>query len=202
MLRVALTGGIGTGKSHVRTCFEELGVATIDADRLVHEALRSGTPTTTRIAERFGEEVLAADGAVDRRALGDLVFADPVARRDLEGLIHPAVYAAIDAWFEECRRSGVDLAMADIPLLYETGHERAFDAVVVTACTPDEQVRRVEARDGLSAEAAGQRVAAQLPIGEKVAKSDFVIWTTGTVDDTATRVDEVYEALRQRALTR
>jgi dephospho-CoA kinase len=198
MLRVALTGGIATGKSHVRRRFEALGIDTIDSDTLVHEALGPRTPVTASVAHRFGNEVIAADGSVDRRRLGERVFADRQARGDLEGLRHPAVYAAIKEWFAARGRAGTPLGIADIPLLYETGHEADFDAVIVVACDPEEQVRRVMARDGLSADAARQRVTAQMPIGDKVKRADHVIWTKGTLEDTDRQVDEIAKMLKER----
>jgi dephospho-CoA kinase len=199
MLRVALTGGIATGKTHVRRRFEALGIDTIDSDALVHEALGARTSATAAIARRFGNEMLALDGSVDRRRLGERVFADDEARHDLERLLHPAVYAAIGEWFAARRRAGKLLGIADIPLLYETGHETDFDAVIVVACDPDEQVRRAVARDGLSADAARQRLAAQMPIAEKVKHADFVIWTKGTLEDTDRQVDELTQQLLARA---
>jgi dephospho-CoA kinase len=198
MLRVALTGGIATGKSHVRRRFEALGFDTIDSDTLVHEALGPRTPATASVAHRFGNEVIAADGSVDRRRLGERVFADQQARGDLERLLHPPVYAAISEWFAARDSAGTLLGIADIPLLYETGHESDFDAVIVVACDPDEQVRRVVARDELSADAARLRVAAQIPIGDKVGRAGHVIWTKGTLEETDRRVDEVAQVLKER----
>jgi dephospho-CoA kinase len=199
MLRLALTGGIATGKSHIRGRFEALGIDTIDADRLVHEALRPGTQATISIAHRFGSGVIAADGSVDRRRLGDQVFADDEGRRDLEKLLHPAVYAAITDWFEALARAGKTLGIADIPLLYETGHEGDVDAVIVAACGREEQLRRVMARDGLSLEAARQRVAAQMAIEDKVRRADFVIWTTGTLEETDRQVEKLVREFDERA---
>jgi len=201
MLRVALTGGIATGKTHVRRRFETLGFDTIDSDALVHEALGPRTPATAAIGRRFGDDVIAADGSVDRRRLGERVFGDDEARRELEGLLHPGVYAAITEWLDALARTGKSLGIADIPLLYETGHEDDFDVVIVVACDPDEQLRRVMARDGLSADAARQRVAAQMPIGDKVKRADFVIWTKGTLEETDRQVDELSKTLKQRAMS-
>ena len=199
MFRIALTGGIATGKTHVRRRFESLGINTIDADALVHRALRAGTSATTSIARRFGNDVLAADGSIDRRRLGERVFGDDEARRELEGLLHPGVYAGITEWFGALGRAGKSLGVADIPLLYETGHEVDFDAVIVVACDQDDQVRRVMARDELSADAARQRLVAQMPIGAKVKRADYVIWTKGTLADTDRQVDELSKTLKRRA---
>ena len=188
MLRVALTGGIATGKSYVRLRMDALGIPTLDADQLAREAVAPGTSALGAIIEEFGKQVLSADGTLDRPRLGALVFADPDARRALERIVHPQVYAAIDAWFE-CRTER--LAVADIPLLFETGHDDAFDVVVVTYCPPDVQIARIVARDGLSEAAARDRVAAQWPVAEKVRRADYVIRTDGTFAETDGRVGTV-----------
>jgi dephospho-CoA kinase len=192
--RVALTGGIATGKSHVRAQFEHLGVPTIDADVLAREAMATGTPGLAAVVARFGSGILDAHGAVDRRKLAALVFADPTARHDLEAIIHPIVRAATDAWLASFDDRH-ELAVADIPLLYETGRDRDFDTVIVTACDPEDQVRRVMARDGATEAEARARIAAQLPIDEKVRRADYVIRTDGAFDDTNSQVQEVWRRL-------
>jgi dephospho-CoA kinase len=123
------------------------------------------------------------------------VFADPQARRDLEGIVHPAVRQATDAWFASLDPSRYRFAIADIPLLYEVGRDRDFDAVIVTAADPDVQLRRVMQRDGATETEAQQRIDAQLPIAEKVARADFVIRTDGTFQQTDEQVDDVFRAL-------
>jgi dephospho-CoA kinase len=194
MKRVALTGGIATGKSHVRADFERLGVPTIDADRLARDAVAEGSPGLKAVINRFGRGVLDDTGALDRRKLGSIVFQDPVARRDLEDIIHPAVRSAIDAWFESISDSA-PVAIADIPLLFETGRQGEFDVVIVTACDPLTQIKRVMARDDVSEAEARARVAAQLPIEEKVRRADHVINTDGSFEETNRQVRSVYEVL-------
>ena len=194
MKRVALTGGIATGKSHVRADFERLGVPTIDADRLARDAVAEGSPGLKAVINRFGRGVLDDTGALDRRKLGSIVFQDPVARRDLEDIIHPAVRSAIDGWFESISDSA-PVAIADIPLLFETGRQGEFDVVIVTACDPLTQIRRVMARDDVSEAEARARVAAQLPIEEKVRRADHVINTDGSFEETNRQVRSVYEVL-------
>lgn len=194
LLKVALTGGIATGKSHVLRRFAALGVPTIDADVLSREVVEPGRPALQAIAERFGRDVLNGEGALNRRALGDRVFSDPTARRDLEAIIHPAVYAAINTWLASLPDG---LAVADIPLLYETAHESDFDKVIVTHCSPEQQLTRLRARDGLSADEARQRLAAQWPVDQKAARADYVIDTTGSIEDTDRQVDAVLAQLRQ-----
>lgn len=193
--RVALTGGIATGKSYVRSRFEELGVPTVDADTLARDAVAPGTEGLTAVVSRFGGDILDWSGALDRRKLGQVVFADPAARRDLEAIIHPFVRSQAEAWFRGLDGSRHRLAIADIPLLYETGTDNLYDAVIVTACDPEEQVRRIVARDRVSETEARQRIAAQLPIEDKVRRADYVIRTDGTHAETDRQVRDVLGAL-------
>lgn len=192
--RVALTGGIATGKSYVRRRFESLGVPTIDSDILAREAIAPGTPGHAAVAREFGGEVLEASGAIDRKRLGAVVFSDADRRRALEAIVHPAVRRATEAWFSSLDPR-TPFAIADIPLLYETGRDKDFDAVIVTVCEPAEQLRRVMKRDGLSEAEAQQRIASQLPIVEKVARADYVIRTDGAFEGTDAQVRAVLEAL-------
>src|SRR5439155_916473 len=143
MLKVALTGGIATGKSYVLDRFRTIGVPCLDADALVRGIEAAGTEATQAIAARFGAGVLAADGAVDRKKLAPIVFADPAARRDLEAIVHPAVYRAIAAGLRGFELvGGHPFAVVDVPLLFETGHAGEFDRVIVAACPLDVQVER------------------------------------------------------------
>jgi dephospho-CoA kinase len=198
--RVALTGGIATGKSYVRARFEALGVPTIDSDVLARDAVAPGTPGLEAVVRTFGPGVLAASGALDRKKLGALVFADPEKRRALEAIIHPEVRRLTDAWFAALDPA-TPFAVADIPLLYETGRYKDFETVIVTAVEPEEQERRVMARDGLTEAGAKQRIGAQLPIAEKAARGDYVIRTDGSFDDTDRQVREVFDSLSARAGT-
>jgi dephospho-CoA kinase len=195
MLRVALTGGIATGKSFCLARFAALGVPVVDADALARDVVSAGSAALASIRSRFGDSIIAPGGTLDRAALGRIVFRDRAARADLEAIVHPAVYRRITEWFitlpPETR-----LAIADIPLLFETGHSPDFHRVVVCACDPDEQLRRLVRRDGLSEADARARLAAQWPIGEKVARADYVIRTDGTMADTEAGVRTVLEKLR------
>jgi len=196
VLKVALTGGIATGKSHVLDTLGKLGAPTIDADRLAREAVQPGRPALDEIRRRFGAEVLEPDGSLDRKKMAAIVFADAAARRDLEAIIHPWVYEAIRRWFEEqAGERTKKFAVADIPLLFETGHAADFDRVIVTACDPAEQLRRVMARDGLAVDEAERRIAGQGPVAEKVRRADFVISTDGSMEETERQVREVFVRL-------
>ncbi len=194
MLRAALTGGIATGKSHCLARFAALGVPTIDADVLAREAVAPGSHGLEAVATRFGPGVMHPDGTLDRAALGALVFSDRSARAALEAIIHPEVRRRIREWFVSLPPQ-TPVAIADIPLLFETGQEHDFDRVIVCACDPGEQVRRIVARNDLSEEAARQRLAAQWPIAEKVARAHHVIRTDGSFPETESQIRAVYETL-------
>lgn len=195
MLRVGLTGGIATGKSYVLEQFRRLGVPCLDADELAHGVTSGGTEATTMIAARFGRDILSPDGSVDRAKLGPMVFADPTARKELEAIVHPAVYRAIAAGLRAFELLGADpVAVVDVPLLYETASEKQFDRVVVTACPADVQLARLIER-GMSQEAARQRLAAQWPTEKKAARADFIIRTDGTFEETNRQVADVLQRL-------
>ncbi len=197
---MGLTGGIGTGKSFCLAKFAELGAPTIDADGLARQAAAPGTAGYQRIVARFGSAILKADGSLDRAALGALVFSDADARHALEGIIHPVVYAAIERWFDGHSRTGhVEVAIADIPLLFETRREADVDRVVVAYCPVAIQKARVMARDGWSETEADQRIASQISIEEKAARADHVIDTSGTFEETTRQVRDVWTKLRDAA---
>ncbi|MDO8793782.1 MAG: dephospho-CoA kinase [Vicinamibacterales bacterium] len=187
--RIGLTGGIGTGKSHVLAYLARHGVSTVDADDLARAVVVPGEPALEAVVQRFGAGVLDARGALDRKALARIAFQDADARRDLEAIIHPAVWLAVEHWFRS--RHG-ETGVAAVPLLFETGHERDFDKVIVTSCSTERQVARVAARDGLSVPEVRSRLAAQMAPEERLARADAVIDTNGAEADTDRQVDELW----------
>jgi dephospho-CoA kinase len=195
MLKIALTGGIATGKSYVLDQFRRRGVAVLDADHLTHGVMEAGTEATTAIATRFGADILAPDGSVDRRKLGPIVFADASARRELEAIVHPAVHRAIAAGVRASELMGDAIVIVDVPLLYEVGSEKDFDRVIVTSCSLEKQLARLRER-GFSEEAARQRIAAQWPTEKKAARADYVVTTDGTYAETDQRVAQILRELR------
>jgi dephospho-CoA kinase len=198
--RVALTGGIATGKSVCLRRFAQLGVPTIDADIVARTVVARGTRALAAIADRFGPAMLLPDGSLNRAALGHLVFADAEARSHLEHIVHPAVFEAIERWLDDQCRQASDagapyVAIADIPLLYEVGQAGRFDRVIVAACRPDQQIERLMARDGITEADARRRLTAQWPIDRKRTLADFVIDTSGTIEETIADVDRVWAQL-------
>lgn len=198
--RVAITGGIATGKSHVRSRFETLGVPTIDSDTLAREAVAPGTPGLDEVARLFGPDICDSTGALDRKKLGAIIFANADARHALEAIIHPLVREMTDKWFASLDPARHPMAIADIPLLFEGGRERDFDSIVVVACDRATQLRRLMARDGITEDDARLRVAAQLPIEEKAARADYVIRTDGTLDDTDRQARQVFDQLQSASV--
>jgi dephospho-CoA kinase len=192
--RIALTGGIATGKSYVAARIKEAGVPMVDADVLSREVVAAGTPGLAAVRRRFGPDAVRRDGTMDRVRIAQIVFKDKRARLDLEAIIHPAVQKAIDEFFASLPKR-TPFAVADIPLLFETGREKQFDMIVVVACPREMQLQRVVERNKLSKEDAERRLNAQLPIDQKVKKATHVIRTDGTFEDTDRQVAEVLKQL-------
>ena len=192
--RIALTGGIATGKSYVVTKIREAGVPIVDADVLAREVVAPGTAGLAAVRKRFGPDSVRRDGTMDRVRIAQIVFKDKRARLDLEAIIHPAVQKAIDEFFATLPKR-TPFAMADIPLLYETGRENQFNSVIVVACPRDMQLQRVMERNKLSKEDAERRLGAQLPIEKKVEKATHVIRTDGTFEQTDQQVADLIKKL-------
>lgn len=196
-MRIALTGGIATGKSVVARLLREHGFPVIDTDQVARDVVAPGTEGLTAVVARFGAAILRDDGALDRAALGRIVFADAAARRDLEGLLHPRIRRGVDAFFAALPPSTA--AVAEIPLAYEAGWGATFEVVVVVACRPELQQARVMARDGLSADEAAHRLAAQWPIAHKVRLADAVVMTDGDMASTVAQTARLAAWLRGRS---
>lgn len=191
-IRVALTGGIASGKSHCLEVWARCGAPVIDADVVARAVVAPGTPGLAAVTDLFGTSVLHTDGRLNREALAQRVFASAEDRAALEHIIHPAVYAAIAHWFETL---DAPVGVADIPLLFETHREKDFDIVVVAACRPDQQLERLMARNGLSQAQAEQRLAAQWPLADKAARADYVIDTSGSLEESTARAAAVWSTI-------
>jgi dephospho-CoA kinase len=176
VLKVGLTGGIASGKSTVARVFAELGAHVIDADAVARDLVPPGSPALAQVAKVFGTRVLRPDGALDRAALGAIVFADDEKRRTLEDILHPPILEEIDRRVAELERSGtVGTVVVDAALILELGLQARYDAVVVVWATPEQQEQRLVRRDGISTEEARRRIAAQMPLAQKRLRADFVV---------------------------
>ena len=194
MRLIGVTGGIATGKSTVDAMLAAHGAVVIDADELAREVVRPGEPALAEVAARFGQDMLQADGTLDRSRLGAVVFADPDARRDLEGITHPRIAALTQERVAAALAGTAPLIAVDIPLLYENGREPMFEGVLLVYAPEAVQIRRMRDRNGLDDAAAAQRLAAQLPIEEKRARATWVIDNSGDIEATARAVDRWWEA--------
>ncbi len=196
-MRVALTGGIATGKSVVARGLRDHGFPVIDTDQVARDVVAPGTDGLAAVVARFGTSVVRGDGTLDRAALGRLVFGDATARRELEALLHPRIRREVDRFFETLSPEQAP-GVAEIPLAYEAGWGATFDVVVVVACHPATQRRRLMDRDRLSADEATLRLAAQWPIADKVRLADAVVMTDGDLASTAAQTATLAAWLRGR----
>jgi dephospho-CoA kinase len=188
--RVGLTGGIASGKSTVSAMLAELGAVIIDGDALAREVVERGTPGLAAVVAEFGEGLLTPAGDLDRPAMGALVFSDEGARKRLEAIVHPLVFARI-VDLEEHAPAGA-LVVHDIPLLAESGRAHTFDAVVVVDAPPRTQIERMVRDRGWSREEAEARMAAQASRADRLAIATHVVENTGTIEDLRRRVTEVF----------
>ena len=198
-LVVGLTGGIASGKSTVGRLFEAHGVVVVDADQLAREVVAPGSDGLAAVCARFGEDVLDADGALDRSRMRERVFSDPRARADLEAIIHPRVRAAMDERLAEARSA---YAMAMIPLLLETGQQQRFDRILVVDVPRDLQIARVQARDGSTLQVVEGILAAQVDRDHRLSVADDVISNDAdlaSLEAAVARLHERYLALATRA---
>lgn len=193
--KIGLTGGIGCGKSAVGAILQELGAEYVDADRLVHELLAPGSPLVAQVADRFGRGILTADGGVDRKQLGAIVFTNPAALRDLEALLHPAVRAELR------RRVAASTAPAivlDAIKLIESGLAAEVDSVWIVTCDPAEQRRRLIDLRGMTPEEAETRISAQPPQASRLPHAQVIIENNGTLADVRKQILSAWHRLVKR----
>ena len=211
MLRVGLTGGIGSGKSEVSRRLAAHGAVIIDADVAAREVVVPGSPGLAQIAATFGDQVLAPDGSLDRDRLGRIVFGDPDLRAKLNAIVHPLVRE----WMQAAERAAVRAAegaavraagpagrvvVHDVPLLAESRGKDGFDAVIVVDVPPGLQLERLAAQRGMTPDQARARMAAQASREQRLAVADIVIDNSGTLNDLDRRVAEVWKDLQRRAV--
>ncbi|HET7929646.1 MAG TPA: dephospho-CoA kinase [Actinomycetota bacterium] len=197
MLLVGLTGGIGSGKSTVARLLEKRGAVVFDADLLAREAVEPGTPGHAAVIERFGADVLAPGGELDREALASIVFADPSARRDLEEIVHPEV-RRLFAEGSEAYRDTDRVVVFSAPLLVETGMHTAFEILVVVSATVPTQIERLMRQRGMSEASIRARIEAQAPLEDKAAVADFLVDNEGTLDELESQVERLWNDLSAR----
>lgn len=198
MLKVGLTGGIGSGKSTVSALLADRGATVIDADLLAREVVEPGTPGLTAVVARFGDAVLREDGTLDRERLGRLVFADPDERAALNAIVHPLVGEETARRLAQAESAGAQIVVFDVPLLVENGLQDLYDVVVVVATDPATQVERLIQVRGMSAADARARIAAQAPLADKLAMATYVVRNDGTREDLLAGVEAIWLRLTER----
>lgn len=199
MLQVALTGNVASGKSAVAEIWARHGVPVVNADDLARQAVAPRTDGLAEVRREFGDAVMSADGSLDRGALRERVFGDDAARRALEAIVHPRVWALRDEWMRQRRAEGHPLVVAEIPLLFETGRQGDFDLTVLVDARPEERLRRMRTFRGLDEEQARRIMAAQMDPVRKRSLADFVLDNDDTLDELERRAVALLAELRERA---
>ncbi len=195
-LLVGLTGGIGTGKSTVSRMFRDLGCLIVDADLLARQVVEPGEPAYDKIVAEFGKQILEADGRIDRKKLGALVFSDPARRKRLEGFTHPEIRQRQAGVLAELVSEGFEgLVVFDAALLVETGGAQNMDRLVVVSANEATQLKRLVLRDGISEAEARRKLGSQMPLALKVRQAHYVVDNSGTREETLRQVRNVYQAL-------
>lgn len=199
MLNVGLTGGIACGKSTVAKMFVTNGAHLIDFDTLAHELQEPEKPAWKEVVNHFGEGILQPDKKIDRVKLGNIVFADKEKLSKLNNIVHPLVYQEWHSQLEKiCKKERHAIVLSDIPLLFEGNMQNLFDLTMLVLIAPEEQIRRLMARNGVNKEDAEKRLKSQMPIGEKIALADIVIDNEGSIPETEKRVGQVWKELLRR----
>jgi dephospho-CoA kinase len=201
MLRVGLTGGIATGKTTVVAMLRELGCRVLEADKIAHQVMEPGGAAYNEVVREFGRGILTLDGLVDRQKLGPIVFADPQRLARLNAIVHPPVLAEQMHQLTAIEKADPHaVAVVEAALLIEAGFDRKLDYLVVTWCTPEQQLARLMDTSkgrGLTAEQARQRIAAQMPVEEKRKRANAVIDCSGTLDHTRAQVISLFAKLKE-----
>jgi dephospho-CoA kinase len=199
-MRIAVTGGLATGKSNVARMLEGLGAAKVDADEIVHEMFLPGTEVFKKLVERFGASILDSSSIIDRRKFAEIIFKDAEARRFVESIVHPHVRDEILRRMTAAADAGNAVVIVEVPLLFEVGWAGDFDAVIVTACSYENEVARCMKKFGIGEEDAKVRIASQMPLEKKVSMSDAVISTDGPHEETRREVEKLFHKLTEEMI--
>jgi len=194
---IGLTGGIGSGKSTVARFLAELGAIVIDVDKTGHELLNSDTPVRRKVIATFGEQILDANGEIDRHKLGDIVFHNPEARLRLNRIMHPRMKQQATEQIKAYAEKGAGVVVLEAPLLVEAGWASAVDEVWVTTASEATILRRLQERSGLSASESTARLRSQLPVAEKLKHADVIIDTDCSLDELEAKVKTLWQKLHQ-----
>ena len=206
MLKVGLTGGIASGKSVIGEMFAALGVHLIQADAISHQLIEPGNPVYDQVVQHFGQEILEADGRINRRKLAAIAFGEPPRIEELNRIVHPAVLEKQKQWMNETgRKDPTSIVMVEAALILEAGARKQFDRLIVVTCRPEQRIQRVAERLHLDFDSAKKeverRMASQLSDEEKVKAADYVIDNSGSLEEGRKRVQEIFGELKQQAIS-
>ena len=198
--KIALTGGIATGKTTVANRFRELGAIILDADEYSRQAVEPGTPSHAALRDRIGPSFFNPDGTLRRRELRRRIIREPALRKRINAILHPYIMGAMGAeWKRQKKLHPQAVIVFDIPLLFEGGFDEDFDIVILAYSTPEVQVQRLIQRDKLSPSEAERTLSMQFPIDSKRARSDYIIENSGEIECTLRQVDEVWDSILKQA---
>jgi len=191
---LGLTGGVGMGKSTATQFLRTHGAQVVDTDEIARQLVEPGQPALAEIQKQFGGKIISSAGELNRAALAQIIFADTAARKKLEAILHPRIRESWLAQIEIWRGEGCKLAVVVIPLLFETQAELSFDKIICVACSAASQQKRLSER-GWTSEQIKQRIAAQMPVEQKIARADFVVWTDGDLDTHTIQLQRIISSL-------
>jgi dephospho-CoA kinase len=190
-----LTGNIGSGKSTVAAMLREAGIPVLDADRISREVSAPGGRAYDSVVQAFGRGIVHDDGSIDRKLLGEIVFADPQLRAQLEAITHPAILDAMKEAIAGLEREGHRAAVVEATLIHESGRKGLFEAVISVTCDRETAISRLAARDGMSRSQAEARLRAQMDADRKAGASDYVIDNSGNLDETRSQIERLAQTL-------
>jgi len=196
-----LTGNIGSGKSAVAAMMREAGIPVLDADRISREVTAPGGRAYDAVVETFGRGILRDDGSIDRKRLGEIVFADPRLRGQLEAITHPAIFEAMKESISGIEREGHRVVVVEATLIHESGRKGLFEAVISVTCDRETALTRLTARDGMTRSQADARLRAQMDADRKAGASDYVIDNSGSLDETRRQVVALARVLLEKEIT-
>jgi len=197
MLKIALTGGAGSGKSTVARMFQELGAVVLDADDIARQVTAPGQPAWEELRRTFGGEYFHDNGALNRPALARRIFSDPEARNRLEAIVHPAISNEMARRLEQLESQGLDLVIVEVPLLFETGREGGYQKIIVVYADFHDQLQRLKSRDGREYHEIAGILQAQWPMQDKCARADYVVDNRGTLSQTKQQVEIIWQDLKK-----
>ena len=198
MIKIGLTGGIGCGKSTVAKMLTQRGIPVIQADELAKQIMQSDPDVKRRLVDLLGDEIYTSDGSLNRKRIADLIFSNAALRNRLNAIVHPVVIALQQEELERLAQTGMAMAAVEAALIYEAGSHSTFDVILVVAAPEKVVLDRLKRRDPLSEDDIRKRLAAQIPVAEKVRRADYVIDNKGTKSELEAQCDAFIQWVKKQ----